>query len=110
MDTIIIQLKLLPNRVDGIILMDSTPLHEVVVEGSNVTELPAIDGHGIFKEERNSLVLMANQQFGNYVSQKYTSAALSASSKKRRLNMSETTLDPQILKKKVMAPRPRHRS
>ena len=59
--------------------MDSYPLHEVVVEESKITAIPAQDGHGIFMEGRNSWVIMANQQFGNYVSQNFASAALSAS-------------------------------
>jgi hypothetical protein len=94
----------------GILLMDSYPLHEVIVEEKNKPVLHAEDGHGSFQEGRNSLVIMANQQFGHYVSQKYASAALSESSKKRRKKMSDTTLNPQVLKKKILGHRPRHRT
>ena len=52
----------------GILLMDSYPLHEVVVEENQMTVLQAKDGHGVFVEGRNSLVIMANQQCGNCVS------------------------------------------
>jgi hypothetical protein len=66
----------------GVLLMDSNPLHEVIVEELIIKPFSATDGHGTYMTGRNSLVIMANKQYGNYVSQKYTSAVFYTTSKK----------------------------
>ena len=71
--------------------------------------MSATDGHGTYMAGRNSLVLLGNKQYGNYVNQKNVSAALSATSKKRKYKISAETLNPQLLKKKVIGTRPHHR-
>ena len=92
----------------GLLLLDSRQHHELVPPPSITYPVTSTNRNGNYIPGKQSLVVMANKQQGDYVSQPYASAALSYISKKRRVAMSEEALNPQTLKSVKAGPSRRH--
>ena len=69
-----------PMKQGGVLLFDSKLMHEVIPMTNQI--VLSNDGKGVYSENRYTVVLMANKQFGDYVSSAYVSTVMSGVRKK----------------------------